>query len=229
MQQVEASKEAASSRPLPEGFVPSNCTYSEQDWPVLARQWFPVCRADAALAKPRQVVVLNLRLVVYRLPDGIRVGRDMCPHRGLPLSGGRIEGEELVCAYHGLRFGSDGQCTKVPEKLAPKTADCFRVTMFPAVERHGLVWTCLIPDGEPAIPGISLAMESDGQGDPAPLFKLLPENSADAGQFDISVIKLNSDLKNHQSLRNLALDEYRKLFDEIGSGSQTNADRKSLA
>lgn len=221
---VEAPVEATStsSRPLPEGFLPSNCTYSEQDWPVLARQWFPVCRADEALAKPRQVVVLNLRLVVYRMPDGIRIGRDMCPHRGLPLSGGRVEGEELVCAYHGLRFGSDGQCRKVPEKLAPKTADCFRVTMFPAVERYGLIWTCLIPDGEPEIPEISSVAKADEQGDPASPFKLSSDDFIGTAKFDFSISDSNFGSGNHQSLRDLALDEYQRLLNEMGFGSATN-------
>lgn len=58
----------------------------------------------------------------------------MCPHRGLPLSTGRIEDDELVCAYHGLRFGSDGQCRKIPEKLALQALECFRITVFPAAE-----------------------------------------------------------------------------------------------
>jgi vanillate O-demethylase monooxygenase subunit len=194
------SVEAALPRPLPEGFLPPNCTYPEQDWPVLARQWFPLVRADDPLVKPRQVVLLNLRLAVYRMPDGIRIGRDMCPHRGLPLSNGRIEGEELVCAYHGLRFGSDGQCRLVPEKLAPKTADCFRITAFPAVERHGLIWTCLIPEDEPEIPEISSETETNGQFG------------------SISHFKLSSEFLN-ESQRELALNELHRLLNEMGHGS----------
>jgi len=196
--------EAALPRPLPEGFLPPNCSYAEQDWPVLARQWFPLVRADDPLVKPRQVVLLNLRLAVYRMPDGIRIGRDMCPHRGLPLSSGRIEGEELVCAYHGLRFGSDGQCRLVPEKLAPKTADCFRITAFPAVERHGLIWTCLIPEDEAWMPSISSEVENSPQDGVTSIFKLSIESLVD-------------------SQKNLALDELQRLLEELGFGSMPNA------
>ena len=39
---------------------------------------------------------------------------DECPHRGAPLSLGRHEGDELVCAYHGWRFGPDGAATCIP-------------------------------------------------------------------------------------------------------------------
>jgi vanillate O-demethylase monooxygenase subunit len=198
------SVEAALPRPLPEGFLPPNCSYPEQDWPVLARQWFPLVRADDPLVKPRQVVLLNLRLAVYRMPDGIRIGRDMCPHRGLPLSSGRIEGEELVCAYHGLRFGSDGQCRLVPEKLAPKTADCFRITAFPAVERHGLIWTCLIPEDETWMPSISSEGERSPQDGVTSVFKLSIESLVD-------------------SQKDLALDELQRLLEELGFGSMPNA------
>ncbi|MET3493497.1 Rieske 2Fe-2S domain-containing protein [Variovorax boronicumulans] len=172
--------------PLPEGFLPPDCAFSGQDWTALARQWFPVARVDAVAAKPRQVSLLGLRLAIYRLPDGICIGRDLCPHRGLPLSAGRIEGDELVCAYHGLRFGADGQCRKVPEKLAPKGTECFSLTMFPAVERHGLAWTCLIPGAEPAIPEVLPAMEAVAQDDGAA-----------------------------PSIERLALNEYRRLFDAM--------------
>jgi len=198
------SVEAALPRPLPEGFLPPNCSFTEQDWPVLARQWFPLVRADDPLVKPRQVVLLNLRLAVYRMPDGIRIGRDMCPHRGLPLSSGRIEGEELVCAYHGLRFGSDGQCRLVPEKLAPKTADCFRITAFPAVDRHGLIWTCLIPEDEAWMPSISSEGENSPHDGVTSIFKLSIESLVD-------------------SQKDLALDELQRLLEELGFGSMPSA------
>ena len=39
---------------------------------------------------------------------------DECPHRGAPLSLGRLEGDDLVCAYHGWRFGPGGAATCIP-------------------------------------------------------------------------------------------------------------------
>lgn len=210
-------------RPLPEGFLPSNCSFSEQDWPLLARQWFPVSRADKVLARPRQVSLLNLRLAIYRMPDGIRIARDMCPHRGLQLSTGRIEDGELVCAYHGLRFGSDGQCRKAPEKLALKAVDCFRITMFPAVERHGLIWTCLIPHGEPEIPLIPLKTEDSGQENTELRFKLLPEDWMDIAKFEFSNSEVTFESSHHHLLRNLALNEYQRLFDEMGLSATASA------
>ncbi|MFN7569890.1 MAG: Rieske 2Fe-2S domain-containing protein [Betaproteobacteria bacterium] len=220
---LEARIAATPSRPLPEGFLPSNCAYSAQDWPVLARQWFPVCCAADALAKPRQVLLLSLRLVVYRLPDGIRVGRDMCPHRGLTLSSGRVEAEDLVCAYHGLRFGPDGQCRKVPDKLASKTVDCYRITLFPAVVCQGLVWTCLIPDGEHGRPGIALDPEDRERDDPSASARLSDQAFIASLRFSSPDRRAAAEPFDNPSLQDLALAEYRRLLDEMGSGSAQDA------
>ena len=35
---------------------------------------------------------------------------DLCPHRGAPLSQGRIQDGKLECPYHGMRFSMDGEC-----------------------------------------------------------------------------------------------------------------------
>ncbi|SFP50929.1 Rieske 2Fe-2S domain-containing protein [Variovorax sp. 770b2] len=209
--------------PLPDGFLPPGCTFSGQDWALLARRWFPVARADVVPAKPRQLTLLDLRLAIYRMPDGIRIGRDVCPHRGLPLSAGRIEGDELVCAFHGLRFGSDGQCRKVPEKLAPKTAECFSVTMFPAVERHGLIWTCLIPHGDPEIPEISSAAGDFDASDLASIIKLRSDFLMSIENFDFSIHGITIDPNHHLSLRDLALNEYQRLFESMGPAVATHA------
>jgi vanillate O-demethylase monooxygenase subunit len=51
---------------------------------------------------------------------------------------GKLIGDEVECAYHGLRFGSEGRCTFVPgQEVVPASA---RVCAFPVVERHRLVW-----------------------------------------------------------------------------------------
>lgn len=215
--------------PLPDGFLPPNCTFPAQDWPVLARLWFPVSRVDEVAASPRQVTLLNLRLAIYRMPEGVRIGRDMCPHRGLPLSTGRIDGDQLVCAYHGLRFGADGQCLSVPEKLAPRPAACFKVAMFPAVERYGLVWTCLVPLDEPGIPHLSSNIEATAASGPAPAIKLQVEDWMSSAKFDFPGCEVTISPSHHLSLLAFALNEYRRLFDAMGLTTAAHALPASLA
>lgn len=41
---------------------------------------------------------------------------DVCPHRLIPLSEGRLtDAKELQCAYHGWCFESSGKCTAIPQ------------------------------------------------------------------------------------------------------------------
>ena len=41
---------------------------------------------------------------------------DVCPHRLIPLSEGRItDAKELQCAYHGWCFEASGKCTAIPQ------------------------------------------------------------------------------------------------------------------
>jgi|SRR5476649_1246183 nitrite reductase (NADH) small subunit len=41
--------------------------------------------------------------------------RNVCPHKGAPLSEGSVEDGKLVCAWHGWEFNlADGQCINRP-------------------------------------------------------------------------------------------------------------------
>lgn len=149
---LDASTEARApvSRIVP---MPRECSYTPSDWAILARCWFPVARLADVGERPLAATLLDTRLVVYRTSVGVHVARDLCPHRGVPLSMGWVEGEEIVCAYHGLRYGPDGRCRKIPAQPNVAPSPVFAVTMLPAVERYGLVWTCLDPaDGATGIP-----------------------------------------------------------------------------
>jgi vanillate O-demethylase monooxygenase subunit len=82
----------------------------------------------------------------------VTVARDLCLHRGAPLSAGRIEGGELVCAYHGFRYNSEGQCTCIPAHPGAAIPPKLRVQIFPVEERYGLVWTRLVESGASPFP-----------------------------------------------------------------------------
>jgi phenylpropionate dioxygenase-like ring-hydroxylating dioxygenase large terminal subunit len=72
--------------------------------------------------------------------------RDICPHRAVPLSAGRIVAENGVqtveCPYHGWRYGTqDGVCKLIPSlvKDQPYEANRIRVRRFPTYEANGVV------------------------------------------------------------------------------------------
>lgn len=125
---------------------PCASSFNPQDWAILARHWYPVARAQDVQQTPVTARLLDVPLVLFRTSEGLCVARDVCPHRGVPLSMGRLDGDALVCAYHGLRFGSDGRCRKIPAQPELKPAARLNLTHYPAIERYGLIWTCLAPD-----------------------------------------------------------------------------------
>nr|VFK66514.1 MAG: 3-phenylpropionate/trans-cinnamate dioxygenase ferredoxin subunit [Candidatus Kentron sp. UNK]VFK71864.1 MAG: 3-phenylpropionate/trans-cinnamate dioxygenase ferredoxin subunit [Candidatus Kentron sp. UNK] len=43
-------------------------------------------------------------IAVFNLDDGFYAVEDACPHDYKTLSGGAIEGNEIVCPWHGARF-----------------------------------------------------------------------------------------------------------------------------
>lgn len=52
----------------------------------------------------RQVRVQGGRVLLLRTDAGIFAYEDRCPHLGLPLSGGTLEGHTLTCAAHHFQF-----------------------------------------------------------------------------------------------------------------------------
>lgn len=111
---------------------------------MLERMWFPVARVDDLDAGPFGAELLGRRLVVFRDAERSCVGLDRCPHRGARLSDGTMREGALECPYHGWRWGGDGVCVLVPSQ--PGAHPTATLESFPAVERYGLVWTCI---GEP--------------------------------------------------------------------------------
>jgi len=92
-------------------------------------------------------MILGEPIVFFRTEGGAPVAlEDRCAHRHLPLSMGRLIGDELQCRYHGLRYDRGGRCIRVPgQDLVPPNA---RVRSYPLVERYRWLWIWM---GDPAL------------------------------------------------------------------------------
>ena len=113
--------------------------------------WHPVAWAHDVGLTPRATVLLGRGLVLWRDEAGkANCFRDLCLHRGTALSLGSVTDGQLVCAYHGWTYASDGRCTRIPQLAAdaPIPAGA-RAISFSCEERYGLVWVCL---GTPRAP-----------------------------------------------------------------------------
>lgn len=111
----------------------------------LQNAWY-VAALDRELgAEPFARTILNQPVVLYRMQDGAPGAlEDRCCHRHLPLSLGRIQGDEIECGYHGLRFDRTGACVHVPgQTQIPPGAG---IRAYPVVEKWGWIWIWM---GEP--------------------------------------------------------------------------------
>jgi vanillate O-demethylase monooxygenase subunit len=127
---------------------PTDCTFTPADWRVLAQAWYPVATSQEVTDSPLAVRLLDTELVVYRADGKVVVARDLCIHRGTPLSMGWVENSNIVCPYHGFSYAPDGRCVRIPAHPDAKISPRLCLTVFPAVERYGLVWTSLLADEE---------------------------------------------------------------------------------
>lgn len=110
--------------------------------------WYVAGWSDEFTAELTPLTILGDRIVFYRTPSGTPAAlEDACPHRRLPLSMGRLQGDAVECGYHGLTFNPQGQCVKAPTQpgTIPVRA---KVRSYPVEDRYGLLWIWMGDAGE---------------------------------------------------------------------------------
>ena len=63
-----------------------------------------------------------------------------------------MEGDEIICKYHGLRYDRNGRCVCIPAHPGGAISPRLQLDMYQAQERYGLVWVRLVDDGQHALP-----------------------------------------------------------------------------
>ena len=82
-------------------------------------------------------------IAIFRDREGsLHAVEDRCAHRQLPLSSGFVDGDTLVCTYHGWKYRGCGTCVDISHELGkgrtrlPK----IRIRSYPVKEQWGLIW-----------------------------------------------------------------------------------------
>mmetsp|Transcript_22198 Transcript_22198/g.28788 ORF Transcript_22198/g.28788 Transcript_22198/m.28788 type:complete len:560 (-) Transcript_22198:129-1808(-) len=128
-----------------------------------AKAWYPIAVEDGtSKTKPQAFQFLGNDVVLWYSEEGWRLFEDSCPHRGVPLSEGRIEKEgDLLCSYHAWRFDHSGKCTSMPqakEELREEVTSNIRacVKSYPIQVEQGLIWAW----GSSGTPGSDTSVEA---------------------------------------------------------------------
>ena len=102
--------------------------------------------ADKAIGLTR----LGTKLVGWRDAAGkINLIDDRCPHRGAPLSLGRLEDGRLSCRYHGAEVAGDGTVTAMPAYPECPYVGRKMVRAYPVVEHFQGLWAWFGDDDHP--------------------------------------------------------------------------------
>lgn len=109
--------------------------------------WFCVgYPEDFPAGEPKALYYFGQHLVGWRDHEQqVHVHDAFCPHLGAHLGhGGTVEGCELVCPFHGWRYGVDGANTDIP--YSDRVNRKARLRPYPTVERNGLVMAWYHPE-----------------------------------------------------------------------------------
>jgi vanillate O-demethylase monooxygenase subunit len=137
--------------------------------------------------------IIDQPLALYRTADGAIVAfEDRCCHRFAPLSLGRLEGDDLRCMYHGLKFAPDGRCIEIPGQPRIPHSACVR--RYPAAVVGSWVWVWMGDAGaaDPAAIPPSLALDDPGhrlragQLDYAAHYLLIDDNLLDLSHLSFA-------------------------------------------
>lgn len=107
--------------------------------PFLYNAWYCAGWAKELGSEMIARTLLEIPVLLYRDNEGTAVAvKDECPHRFVPLSMGHIDGDHVVCPYHGLRFAPDGSCDDKRVSQKGRQGPCLRT--FPLVEQNNVLW-----------------------------------------------------------------------------------------
>ncbi|ABE57698.1 Rieske 2Fe-2S domain-containing protein [Chromohalobacter israelensis] len=107
--------------------------------PLIRNCWYVCARRDEVGRTPISRRLLDTDVVMYRTRDGRPVAmHNRCPHRAFPLAKGHVEGDRLVCGYHGMQFEPDGLCAHLPAISHVPANAC--VQTYPIADRGPLTW-----------------------------------------------------------------------------------------
>ncbi|HUH74477.1 MAG TPA: Rieske 2Fe-2S domain-containing protein [Chitinophagales bacterium] len=102
--------------------------------------WFNICNTvQVKKGKVIEVDAFGEKLAVFRGENGkVSVVDIFCPHLSANLAEGRVEGNELVCPFHGWKFQQDGKCSHIPYSKNTPPAQA-KLKTWEVIEAWGLI------------------------------------------------------------------------------------------
>ncbi|MCV7301308.1 aromatic ring-hydroxylating dioxygenase subunit alpha [Mycobacterium barrassiae] len=104
--------------------------------------WYVAATCDEITESPLGRRLLGKDVVLWRGVSGdVHAFENRCAHRAFPLSHSRVDGDRLVCGYHGCTYDTAGKCVYTPAQ--PRVPTGMEVRVFPVLEEPPFVWIWL--------------------------------------------------------------------------------------
>lgn len=114
-------------------------SWAKASTPFIFDEWYVAALAEELSPAPLKRTLLGRDIVLFRTRQGtVAALDDRCAHRSYPLSLGTVDGESLVCGYHGIRYDTEGRVIEVPSQA--RCPSGLGVRRYPLHEQGALVW-----------------------------------------------------------------------------------------
>jgi len=118
--------------------------------------WLPALLSSQLPEGSRTPVRLRLLgedLIAFRNAKGeVGITSAYCLHRGAPLFFGKVEDDGIRCAYHGWKYGTDGQCVEMPSESNNKLCKNMMIKAYQSKEAADIIWIYMGEDEAPELP-----------------------------------------------------------------------------
>jgi toluene monooxygenase system ferredoxin subunit len=104
-----------------------------------------LAESELWVGEHRRFVIEGRRVLLLRTETGIYAYEDRCPHLGLPLSKGTLEGQTLTCFAHHFQFDAETGAGINPR--------CLNLWAYPVECRAGMICVDLSRRLEPVASG----------------------------------------------------------------------------
>lgn len=117
----------------------SRAKLADHTTPFIRNAWYAAALSEEVSRQPISRRIMGVSIMLFRTENGAAIAlQDRCCHRSFPLSKGKLDGDTVVCGYHGLRYDISGKCIEIPMQEKPPVN--IRVKSYRALERGPFIW-----------------------------------------------------------------------------------------
>ncbi len=118
-----------------------------------ARGWHIVLFSqELAVGEVKSLHYFNHDFVIYRGASGqVAILDAHCPHLGANLAsaGGRLQGDNIACPFHGWTFNPQGECVAIPYANSIPEKAVHALRGWPVLEKNGFIAVWYDPEQNP--------------------------------------------------------------------------------